>query len=703
MTVALCALLPLDARAVSDEELFFSELPIIASVSRLPQRLEDASASVTVIDRALIKASGARDLNDVFRLVPGFQTFPNNTEAARVTYHGVTDDEFAPRVQVLVDGRSQYSPLFRGGVNWATIPVALEDIERVEVVRGSNAVSYGSNAFLGVINIITVAPALTHGVSVSVSHGNQGVRDATLRAGRRLGEVGDLRLTYQGKDDTGLNDRFNWQDSFRSRLLSLRTDFWLTNRDELQLSLGHIDAVTQRGRLATQRVLVGGRSTDVLTGGEDPTNPFRDFTQSSTQFQAYWRRALDDRSDLQLRYSYGEDRGSEAHTVPFGNLLIRVDSLGGLGTRHELEGQHTLAPTETTRLVWGAGHRLDSASSGTTLYEQGTVYRRVSRVFGNLEWRPSSWLTGNLGAASEYDSLAGRNFAPRLGTSLHLNPDHTVRFGASRAYRTGGTTDYRGDYKLAPYATTDGSSVPGNIHRRLFYGNADLKPERIDTIELAYLGQIKPLNGSLDVRAFRETIDDRNYQVGILLMPPLCDTAPPSGVACSNPATPFPIQRVKISGIEYQWRWQPLQETRLMIGQAFVRIDSSYQSGVLDDMRITTFRTPENVEKIRQHADRSAPRRSTSLLLMQKLPGGVDFSLAGYWMDGMKWTRNTAVDFYRRFDLRLGYLFNIGGQRGELAYTAQSINGAHGEFKFEGDPDDRIVDTRQWVSLRLDF
>ena len=139
--------------AAADESIYFSELPVVASVSRLPQRLADAPTAVTVIDRDMIKASGVRDLNDVFRLVPGFQTYPHTTEPARASYHGLNDEDYSPRVQVLIDGRSMYSPLFGNGVNWATIPVALDDIERVEVVRGTNSVSYGSNAFLGVTNI----------------------------------------------------------------------------------------------------------------------------------------------------------------------------------------------------------------------------------------------------------------------------------------------------------------------------------------------------------------------------------------------------------------------------------------------------------------------------------------------------------------------------------------------------------------------
>ena len=197
LALSIPGLLASPAIQAAEEDMFFSELPIVASVSRLPQRLADAPTSVTVIDREMIRSLPIRDLNDIFRLVPGFQTYPNNTEAARVTYHGLTDEEFSPRLQVLVDGRSMYSSAFRNGVNWAVIPVAIEDIERIEVVRGTNAVSYGSNAFLGVINIITVDPSLVQGFSVTANHGNQGIRDYSLRTGGKLGEAGNFRFTYR--------------------------------------------------------------------------------------------------------------------------------------------------------------------------------------------------------------------------------------------------------------------------------------------------------------------------------------------------------------------------------------------------------------------------------------------------------------------------------------------------------------------------
>lgn len=237
------------SNALAEDQLFFAELPVVASVSRLPQRQADAPASVTVIDREMLRASGVRSLNDIFRLVPGFQTFAHSDTTARVNYHGVTDDnDFSPRVQVLVDGRSLHSPLFRGGVNWALIPVAIEDIERIEVVRGSNSVSYGTNAFLGVINIITVDPTLVNGASVSVSAGSQGVRDVTLRGGGRIGE-GNFRVTYQEDSDNGLDDSYDWEDSYRVRRLDARVDYQLGMRDALEFNLGKVEGRFTRGRL----------------------------------------------------------------------------------------------------------------------------------------------------------------------------------------------------------------------------------------------------------------------------------------------------------------------------------------------------------------------------------------------------------------------------------------------------------------------
>ena len=651
----------------ADEDAYFSELPIVASVSRLPQRLADAPAAVTVVDREMIKASGARDLNDIFRLVPGFQTYPNNTESARATYHGMGDGDYSSRVQVLIDGRSMYSPLFGGGVNWATLPVAIEDIERIEVVRGTNAVSYGSNAFLGVINIITVDPALVRGTSVSTSYGNQNVRDYGLRTGGKLGEAGDFRFTFRQQNDDGLSNRADWIDSYFSRLFDLRADFALSERDSLQVSLGQAEGVTQNGRIGSV-TRVGPLSV--------ADNPIREMRQTDSYVQLLWRRVLSPTSDLQLRYSYVKDRSDDAFSVSLPPpLVFSVNQSGDEGQRNELELQHNFQLADAARLVWGASWREDGIRSAWALPGQGMVSREISRVFGNLEWKPVPWFTGNAGLAGENDSLAGFHALPRLSSHFHLNAENTIRLGYSRAYHTGSTVDYLGNEVI---------SIPPVYSRQVFSGVPDLPAERLDTWEVGYLGDWRTWRSSLDVRLFSERIHNRLFRIG-----------------ASNGQSTVPIQDVRIRGIEYQFKMQPFDSTRLAFSQAYAHIDADTIPSALAFPAST-------LRDVTDFTEYSMPHLSTSLLLMQKLPFGLEFSLAGYWQDKMKWSSHTWSPKYKRFDARLGYPFRTGGIGGEVAFTVQSLNGNHGEYKAGEFPtdnalDNRVVERRQWVSLRLDF
>lgn len=667
------ALLVLAASAAhADSDWYFDELPIVASISRLPQRQADAPSSVTVIDRETIKASGVRSLSDVFRLVPGFQTFASSDVAARVTYHGVTDEDFSPRVQVLVDGRSLHSPLFLNGMNWALVPVALEDIERIEVVRGSNTVSYGANAFLGVINIITVDPALVRGASVAVNRGNQKVRDHTLRAGRALGEHGNLRLTYQQLSDDGLDhthprsgDR-DWRDRNLARLLDVAANYQLGLQDLLELSLGRVEGERLTGRL------------DDETWLPKASDPLRELEETSTWLQLRWLHTLSETADFSLRYTYGEDTGDAAFVDarrPPG--FDRVNEHGDRGTRHEIEAVNTLLPAANTRLAWGASWRADTLHSDTMLRGKDRVRRDVGRVFANTEWKPQTWFTGNLGLSYEYDSLAGSHFAPRGSAAFHLTPRDTVRVGFARAWRSATTLDYRANLLATPtYAE--------------WVGNRELPAERLDSWELAYLGDWRRWRMNFDVRVFREQLHDRSIaKIRTGEQPPGLENAP---------YTVEPVQDIRIRGYEFQWKWRPLENTRITVGHADIRIASRNTANgrrLAADPASNFSRSQARYVAL---AESSAPRRSTSLMLMQRLPLGIDLSLVHYRVGKMKWTRNTDVDAYGRTDVRIAYPFGLGAQRGEIAYTVQSLDGAHSEQREE-----RTVERRHWVSLRVDF
>ncbi len=678
----------------AEDDLFFTELPVVASVSRLPQRLQDAPTSVTTLDRAIIKASGMRDLNDLMRLVPGFQTFSHTTDPVRVTYHGMTDDDFSPRVQVLIDGRSQYSPLFRGGVNWNMLPVAIEDIERIEVVRGTNSAAYGTNAFLGVINIITVDPALVRGTSVSTNQGNQGVRDYTLRTGGKLGEVGNFRFTYQQKDDNALNDRADWHDSYRSRLFDLRADFQVSDQDVVQLNLGHTEA----------RILMG------VDG--DPGWPIHNFDQSSTYLQMGWRHVISANSDLNFRYAYSQDQADDRFVGAYlvnppapdpGDLFYRDGSFGGHSTRHEIEVQHSFHPLADVRLAWGGGYRRDEVQSELLFYGNQLYQRNVTRAFGNAEWKPVAWFTGNLGASLDHDSLAGSSFSPRASLGFHLTPEDTIRFGFARTTRTASIFDYKGDFRYEAFQQRDGTPIAaGTVYQHGFYGDPHTPAEKLRSIDVGYLGDWKSLRMSLDVRAFREFIPNRLMTVSRSLAEfGLCDIR-----GCGNTYADFvtPVQQVRIQGIEYQWRWQPREATRLIFNQAFTRIRAENLASFVADPSISSSSTVvDSLQRNDQLAEMSAPERTFSLLWIEQLPYGFQFSAFGQYQSKMKWTRNSEAEHYSRVDLRLAYPFRLGDLRGELACTVQSLNGPHGEFRAIGQADDRIVTHRKWLTARFDF
>lgn len=684
------------ARA-QDDELYFSKLPVVASVSRLAQPLSEAPGAVTVIDSEIIRASGARNLSDLLRLVPGFAVTPPNQNGAIVAYHGLIGEEYTPLVQVLIDGRSQYSPLFKSGVNWNLLPVALEDIERIEVMRGSNTVAYGSNAFLGVINIITQHPALARGWMVSSNHGNQKIDDSSLRWGGRAGNS-DIRFTYRQQNDSGLRKLFDnnkWIDPHDSRhnyLLDLRVDTALNDRDELLVNVSHMEDVSQFGRF------------------NNASDPARDRSQNSSAISAEWRRTFSAEEDMRLRFSHASDWSSERYlsTISFTNTAnanITFPALiqgGGKSSRSELEFQHTLAPFKNTRLNWGISWQ----QSGVSSYEQFSTNvwqnRSTARTFGNLEWRPEkSWLF-NAGASLEHDSIYGYAVDPRLSASYHLTPDHTLRLVASRAHRTPSLYESRGNTTVSPLS---GASHPMD---RSYFADPNLQPEKVTTVELGYLGQFKPIRASVDLRFFNESLpnrivvvptalpvyagDDREALNNVQRLALLNGTIYPYGRADAS----VNLERVSIRGYEQQWRWQPFETTRLLYGHAYTTIYASMDQSQVADFSFNS--DISNAGKISRQTRDSAPRHSTSAMLIQQLPYNLEASVMYYKQSFMRWRRNSYTPPFERIDFRLAWAFRSGSQRGEVAYVAQSAN----HFQY-GSRETRIVDEMHWLTLRLDY
>ncbi|NMG76614.1 TonB-dependent receptor plug domain-containing protein [Aromatoleum diolicum] len=663
------------------EDPFFDQLPIVLSVSRLAQPLQDAPGSVTVIDAETIRSSGARDLADLLRLVPGFLVAHSFNGAPNAVYHGMTDEN--PRgLQILIDGRSQYSPLFFGGVAWNLIDVSLDEIERIEVIRGSNSAAYGSNAFLGVVNVITHAAADSQGVRVRVGEGNDGVADRYARVGMQIGDAA-VRLSAETMRDNGVK---HFDDRRRHQRVNLRADVPLGAEDELQIQAGNVEM-------------------GLRTGEPDATtNPPREQTATKEFLSLGWQRNLADGGAWSLRYTRSNEVYDDAFVARDGGLVLPIDYHTST-TRDELEFQHTLVPTTETRLVWGAGARFDAVRGQQFYGRDGDAVRQtVHRLFGNFEWRPSDAWTTNLGMTWENDSLSDTSLAPRLAVNYHLSPRQTLRAGVSRAHRIPSLTESRSHEYYGAFDTSrvglPFGVLPLEVERD---ASGRLDKEVIDVQEIAYLGDFREHGVFLDVRAFREKVRDRILPVSLRLVPPNCEVLGLVDGVCGAYKDYVNGQNVEIRGAEYQLRWRPRASTEFTLNQTFVRIDSEASSALRAMNRFTA-------ADVERHMEHSAPDHSTMLRWTQQLPGGLEASISHFRYGWFQWTLNTSVDAFQRTDVRLAYPFRAGPTRGELALTVQGVDGRRAEFRRRSadrdDPDfapPQFLDPRGWVSLALEF
>src|ERR1700722_3713307 len=194
---ALLAALPSYAQQPKDPDLSQASLEDlmnleVTSVSKKEQKLSKTGAAIFVITQEDIRRSGATNIPDLKRLSPGVDVARVDANRWAISIRGF-NDEHANKVLVLIDGRSVYNPSF-SGVFWDMVNVPLEDIERIEVIRGPGGTVWGANAVNGVINIITKSADATQGAVVSSGGGSQGKAEALAQYGGSAGQTGDYRV-----------------------------------------------------------------------------------------------------------------------------------------------------------------------------------------------------------------------------------------------------------------------------------------------------------------------------------------------------------------------------------------------------------------------------------------------------------------------------------------------------------------------------
>lgn len=190
-----------DLGDLSLEELMNIDVEV-TTVSRKSETLSNSAAAVYVITAEDIRRSGAVSIPEALRMAPGLHVARLSTGAYAISARGFAQ-EFANKMLVLIDGRTVYTSLF-SGVAWQNQDVVMEDIERIEIIRGPGAALWGSNAVNGVINIITKRADAYEGTEVSVLAGTEKTFTGTIRSAGKIGENAHLRSYAKIVDRDGL-------------------------------------------------------------------------------------------------------------------------------------------------------------------------------------------------------------------------------------------------------------------------------------------------------------------------------------------------------------------------------------------------------------------------------------------------------------------------------------------------------------------
>lgn len=606
------------------------DLPVVLTPSRLAQPQNLAPSAVSVIDKTTIRAMGVRKITDIFRLVPGMQVGSPYGNLQAISYHGLSD-EYGRRIQVLVDGRSTWQTA-TGGVFWGALPVPLDDIERIEVIRGPNTATYGSSAFLATINVITTHTSESAGVSAKIDSGNGGLRDGYVRVGNAHDDLSYAISVKRSQDDgyEVLNDS-RVDDAVLARL-----DYFASSRDSIMIQAGASNGVYDAGEGAFE-------------------SPLRDITQEDSFQHLQWTRALGGGSEFKFILSNHHFVNKQFYAVgpitspiPVGTLLF---DYGYENDRQDVEFSHTVQTSDNFRFVWGASGRHDDVYSQSYFDTMDAQQNDTYRMFAHMEYRLTDKAIVNAGVMGEKSSYVDTDYSPRVALIYQPTDTQTIR----AAVNTGTRQATMWEEQSTQYIENDTATI--RFYKTYASGGLDL--EKIVSRELGWRFD-KP-GYSVDVKAYSDTLTNLIVQT---------DAPAPTGTLgyYGNYDTVIDIvndDAVDVIGVEVEAIYKLDRQSSLRVAYANTQIDGNGHSDLYNNYEL------------------SAPRNQLSALYTQGFGNGWSGSLFIAYQDEMIWLGGDKTDAYTKVDLRIGKQFNVGGKSVDVELIGQNLAGDYADFSQE--------------------
>lgn len=542
----------LSAAPLTRELLLFQDIPTVFTASKKEQAITESPSAVSFITDEDIRAYGATNIPDILRTVAGVDVMAISATDFNINIRGF-NKEISHKLLVLLDGRSVILD-FMGIVLWESLPVTLEDIKRIEIVKGPGSAIWGGNAYSGVINIVTKKSADINGSIVSISYGEHN----TL-----LGSVihGGHHENTSYKISAGWKQENNWdKNSWGPTVIRSGDDLAMENK---------------KGSFTVTQSMAGGVDL-TISGGIDSS-----FGEVLTALDIYRR----DNTSSYLKLDYQRDWLS-FHSY-WNNLDTEIKEMSGKKEfsvnsdtyDFELEG---IFDSTTNSLVFGINYRINTVDADIL---SGHNQQGIWGLYLQNDFRPVSNIILTGGARYDNHPLVGWNLSPRAAIIYTPVVGHTFRLSYTTAYSLPTFTE--------SYLYRENPVAPSvNIVSR---GNRDVAPEKIRSWEAGYKGQFSErIKGSIEL--FYNELEDFITFVPsadaylIVATPPLFSEYKYSNegkykAEGGEAALDFYLSRnlTAKANYSYQYIWNDMADTRVCyspISKAFAELRYNPKRGV---------------------------------------------------------------------------------------------------------------------------
>jgi iron complex outermembrane recepter protein len=608
----------------------------VTSVSKKEQKLSKTGAAIFVITQEDIRRSGATNIPDLLRMAPGVNVAQIDASTWSISIRGF-NNPFGSQVLVLIDGRSLYSPDF-GGVEWDQQDVPLEDIDRIEVIRGPGATVWGANAVNGVISITTKNAKATPGGLMEAGGGSQESANALAQYGGNLGADGSYRI-FGKYSNTGGNEFANGSaggDGWHFSHVGFRTDWNLSPQDALTVQGDLLQTAGSENltTLLANHLSAGERTFD---------SPI---AVLSANLLGRWTRTFSNGSDLSVQSYFQRD---DRRLWGFRDILDTFD----------LDVQHHFRPAARHDIVWGGGVRFtkDSSTPGYAI-NLLPLYPldNLANIFLQDEIALAPSLMFTIGSKLEHNSYVGFEYEPSAQLVWSVSERQSWWLSGARAIRQPARLD---DAVYVDYETLP---EPGGRFLLVeILPSTERSTEELRDIETGYRAQVSDRLSFDATTFFGFYYNLRTQQPGIPYLNP-------------NPAAPYlvvPVYAINSGsgttyGGEVSGNWKVNERWRIKPGYSLLYTRTKLTPGS-EDITLALLAA-------------SSPRNQFQVRSLWDVTHRLEFDSSIGYTGGLANGGNGATPGYVRLDARLGFHM---GERTELSVVGQNLTTpSHLEFHY---------------------